>query len=143
MELIGKANLSFVPAAAIAVGVVRRADYLQSRLGKRPFGPQRLPRLQLDCAECLFFAIAADYQKKSLYLHLSGRCAVAAYPRRYILDESVFAFILCWKSGKFHLDRDRQLHSSPCLVYRAFCTVSIRVWSIVYLSKGLPEPPTR
>ena len=64
MELIGKANLSFVPAAAIAVGVVRRADYLQSRLGKRPFGPKRLPRLHLDCAECLFFAIAAGHEGK-------------------------------------------------------------------------------
>ena len=59
--------------------------FLQSRLGKRPFWPQRLPRLQLNCVEYRFFAIAADYQKKSLYLHLSGRCAAVAYPWRNIL----------------------------------------------------------
>ena len=58
-------------------------------------------------------------------------------PPAEILDESVFAFILVLKSGQFLCIKEGQLHSSPCLAYRAFCTVSIRVWGIVYLMQGL------
>ena len=42
-----------------------------------------------------------------------------------ILDESVFAFILEEKSGQFQCIKEEQFHSSPCLAYRAFCTVTI------------------
>ena len=66
------------------------------------------------------------------------RCCISL---RYILDESVFAFILAGNLVNFKVFKDKQLHSSPGLVYRAFCTVSIRVWSIGYLNTGLPEPP--
>ena len=71
--------------AVIAVGVGRRADFLQSRLGKRPFGPKRLPRLQLDCAECRFFAIAAELSEKITIFALVGAlCLCCISPALHI-----------------------------------------------------------
>ena len=73
--------------------------------------------------------------KKFLYLSLS-------LGTRHI-DESVFAFILEWKSRKFQQDKEKQFihhlygYLCPCPAY------SIRVWGIVYLLQGFAEPPTR
>ena len=61
-----------------------------------------------------------------------------------LIDESVLAFILEWKSGKFQLTKEsKTLVTSYCLVWGVHTLCSIRVWGIVYLVKGIPEPPFR
>ena len=66
-------------------------------------------------------------------------------PADIFIDESVLAFILEWKSGKFTLHKES--NHTRHLVLVTFVAYSmlrlIRVWSIVYLCKGIPEPPFR
>ena len=73
--------------------------------------------------------------KNFLYLSLS-------LGTRHI-DESVFAFILEWKSRKFQQDKEKQFihHLYGYLAHSA--PIIIRVWGIVYLSTALREPPFR
>ena len=66
-------------------------------------------------------------------------------PADIFIDESVLAFILEWKSGKFQWNKES--NHTRHLVLVTFVAYSmlrlIRVWSIVYLFQGIPEPPFR
>ena len=72
-------------------------------------------------------------------------CGLSARQDIFV-DESVIAFILEWKSGKFQLSKDSNhtRHSVLVTIMAAFLPhTPIRVWGIVYLLKGFPEPPFR
>ena len=64
-------------------------------------------------------------------------------PLADILDESVSLLSLGRNLANFKCTGIGNYHSSPCLVYRALRTVSIRVWRIVYLCTALREPLPR
>ena len=76
--------------------------------------------------------------EKFLYLH----CQAIGI---HIFDESVFAFILDTKSGKFHLRKESNTLVTLYwnMVWTHSCSTPIRVWSIVYLRIGIPEPRIR
>ena len=99
------------------------------------------------CRDCSWIAQSAvflqsrlSYQKKSLYLHLSGRCASVAYPRRYILDESVFVLSLLeiWKISNVSGIGNYIHHwfGVLCVPHRLHTSVGYCLFDT-----GFPEPP--
>ena len=64
---------------------------------------------------------------------------VASLRRLHTDDESVLAFILVRKSGKFQRVKDG--NRTHRLFGHVFANTYWQVWGIVYLTRGLPEPP--
>lgn len=64
--------------------------------------------------------------------------------RTTFIDESVFAFVLVLKSGKFRMlqgkQRTHHLVSANGSVCSMLLHIRLRVWSIIYCSIGNPKP---
>ena len=68
------------------------------------------------------FALQRLLLRKNLYI-----CSIGGFipVDRHIFDESVLAFILDWKSGKFHnyCEVSNSLVTPYCIVFGVFCPV--------------------
>ena len=69
-----------------------------------------MAKYRLDC-----YKITTCDVQVVIFLYICDALGAVALVADIFVDESVLAFILEWKSGKFALNQGKQPHSSPCI----------------------------